>query len=251
MTGTTTEGMIVAVRSTATPAVLVAMPGAGFDGAYAARAFGPAAAALGVPVVAADPDPADWASGFDRVLSAAARTGPVLAGGISIGACAAVRWAATHPARCVGVWAALPPWSGPPADAPAAAAARFTAQTVEAVGLDAAIEQMRASSPPWLAAELDRSWRSIAGASPDGAALATLLRAVADHVAPTPALLAALRVPIAVTVADDDPVHPAAVGAQWAAAAGRAALAHTRLDAIGADAGELGRRCAQGWAELT
>jgi hypothetical protein len=63
-----------------------------------------------------------------------------------------------HPERTAAVLAVLPPWSGEPGDAPAAVSARHTAATLRRDGLEATTSAMRASSPPWLADELARSW---------------------------------------------------------------------------------------------
>ncbi len=48
----------------------------------------------------------------------------------------------------------------------------------------------------------------------------------------------------------DDPIHPHAVGVQWAAAAPRAALRSVTLDRIGADPAELGAACLAALAEV-
>lgn len=231
------------------PVSMVTLPGAGFDGDFAGRAFGPAASSLEIELTAVDPDPYDWAAGYRAALDAAARRGPVLAAGISIGACAVVRWALDNPTRCAGVWAALPPWTGDAGDAPAAASAVFGADMIERTGLDAAIRQMRAGSPVWLADEIERSWRSIAAAGPgDGSALATMFRSVAAFEAPTDAELIALAdtgVPVVITAATDDPVHPAGVAKHWHALSGnRFQYATVTLEEIGSARGAIGDACA-------
>jgi pimeloyl-ACP methyl ester carboxylesterase len=232
---------------------MVAMPGAGFDGDFAGRAFGPAARTLGIDIRPVDPDPDEWVGGYRRALDDAAQRGPVLAVGISIGACAAIHWALANPQHCAGVWAALPPWTGDPGDAPAALSARFGADSIERIGLDATIAEMRADSPDWLADELERSWRAIAAQGPagDGTALVALFRQVASFTAPTDAELAALAttgVPVVITAATDDPVHPTAVAQHWRAASGSEFRYGTvTLDAIGRDRGAIGDSCAQAW----
>jgi pimeloyl-ACP methyl ester carboxylesterase len=133
--------------------------------------------------------------------------------------------------------AALPAWTGPPGDAPAAIAARHSAQQLRHDGLDATTAQMRASSPPWLAEELTRSWRSQWPQLPD------VMEEAATYVAPTHAQLQQLAVPMGVAAATDDPIHPLDVGQEWASAAPHAALRTVTLDQIGADPAALGAAC--------
>jgi pimeloyl-ACP methyl ester carboxylesterase len=175
--------------------------------------------------------------GYVSALDAAARTGPIAVGGVSIGAAGAVAWALAHAEKVVAVLAALPAWAGPPDAAPAALAGRHTAAQLRADGLDATTSQMRASSPPWLADELARSWRGqwpqLPGAMDEACA----------YVAPNHAELARLAAPLAVAAAVDDPIHPLRVGVEWVGAAARAALRTVTLDEIGADPAALGAAC--------
>lgn len=229
------------------PTTLVAMPGTGSDADYVDRAFGPAADALGLELVALRPC-TDLVSGHLTRLDevAAEHHTPILVGGVSIGAAIAVRWALTNgPDRCAGVWAALPAWSGDPARAPAAWSATATADTLESTGLTATIDAMRSTSPTWLADELARSWRAL------GPALLPQLRGAAEYHAPEIAEIAGLRVPLAVTAAVDDPVHPHEVGVAWAQAAPRGTLTELTLDAWGHAPSALGDGCARGWQILS
>ena len=226
------------------PSPLVAMAGTGSDADYVVRAFGPAARQAGRELVALQPG-ADLVDDYVRALDAAAdEYGPILVGGVSIGASIATAWATrAGPQRCAGVWAALPPWSGSPAGSPAAASASATADAMERDGLSTTIETMAAGSPRWLADELTRSWTALYPG------VIGQLRAAAGLVGPDPSLLAGLAVPLAVVVSDDDPIHPAAVGLQWAAAAPRAAVRRTTLDQWGHEPAVLGRLAAQAWAD--
>lgn len=227
------------------PAVLVALPGTGSDADYIRRAFGPAAASLGVDLIA--PEPAnDLVGGYRAALDAAAGEGrPILVGGVSIGAAIALDWALdAGRSRCCGVLAALPAWSGSPEHAAAAHSATLTASSIERDGLEPTIGAMTATSPEWLAAELTRSWRGLA----DG--LVTQLRCGAAYRAPGPAEIADLGVPLAVTAAIDDPVHPIGVARQWCAAAPRSALVEVTLAGWGARPALLGDSCARAWAAL-
>ncbi|GAA1480593.1 alpha/beta hydrolase [Gordonia sinesedis] len=228
------------------PSTLIALPGTGSDDDYVRRAFGPAAARLGVELIAPAPT-ADLVAGHRRALDAASdRHRRVLVGGVSIGAAIAVEWALTAgPQRCAGVWAALPGWSGSPDGSLAAASARATAHALADDGLDATVDAMVASSPGWLADELSRSWRHLYPA------LIRQLTDAARYRAPELAAIATLRVPLAVVAATDDPLHPIAVARAWCAAAPRSALREVTLTGWGTDAALLGRSCADGWLALT
>ncbi|MBF6250556.1 alpha/beta hydrolase [Nocardia farcinica] len=216
---------------------VVALPGTGSDADFARRAFGPAAAAHGLALHAVEPDPRAVVASFLAALDAAAARGPVLAAGISLGAAVAVTWAAERRADAVGVVAALPAWTGPDtADCPAALSAAFTAERLRADGLEAVVAQMRASSPAWLGAALEQSWRA---QWPD---LPAALEEAAAYKWPEPQLLTELRVPTVVVAAVDDPVHPLAVGEEWAARIPDSALHRITLAELGADPGVLGHR---------
>ena len=221
---------------------LVAIPGAGSDADFVHRAFGPAAARCGLTLVALEPS-TDLVDGHLRRLDEmAATSGPLVVGGVSIGAAIALAWALNH--DCAGVWAALPAWSGDPAKAPGAAGAAATAAALARDGLETTIAAMAASSPPWLATELSRSWRAL------HPALGGHLTQAAQFHGPTMTEISTLSAPLAVTAAVDDPVHPLAVGRSWVRAAPRAVLNEVTLDEWGNDPSTLGLRCARGWQTL-
>lgn len=188
-------------------------------------------------LVTPPPQPDRLIDGYLSALDVAAREGPIAVGGVSLGAAVAAAWALAHPDRTVAVLAALPAWAGVPGTAPAALAARYSASQLRADGLAATTTQMRASSPPWLAEELTRSWGAQWPHLPDA------MEEAAGYVAPSCAELAGLVAPLAVVSAVDDPIHPVGVGADWVAAAPRAALRTVTLDQIGADAAALGAAC--------
>ena len=222
-----------------TASALVAMPGAGSDGDYAARAAGPLADALGVPLIAVDPGPSGIVATYLAALDDAATRGPVIAAGISIGACVAVHWAASRPGSCAAVVAMSPPWlpGGEDGASPAATAARMTVAEIDRGGLAAATTTMRASSPAWLADELGRSWAAI------GDLLAPHLREAASTTLPHPddlLRLAGLRIPTAVVSVADDAVHPAQVACAWADVLGVTPVS-VAFDSWAADPGSLGR----------
>lgn len=222
----------------------VLLPGTGSDDVFVRTVFEGPLAALGVEVVAPRlPRGADVVTGYLGLLDEVAdrSDGPVLVGGISLGAHLATEWALRAGRRCAGVLAALPAWHGAPGDAPAAVAARHTADTLSARGLEGALATATAGIAPWLAAELDRAWRR------QGAGLEGGLRTAAAHPGPELAELATLDVPVGIAACTDDPVHPVWVARAWAAALPKAALRETTLDAFGADREALGRTAVQAW----
>jgi pimeloyl-ACP methyl ester carboxylesterase len=215
----------------------VLLPGTGSDDDYVYRAFAVALHDAGVVVVASAPQPDRLIDGYIAELDNAARLGAIAVGGVSIGAAVAVNWALANPGRALAVLAALPPWTGSPEAAPAAQAARYSADVLRRDGLVSATSQMRASSPPWLADELTRSWAGQWPSLPDA------MEAASRYVSPTGAELRRLTVPMGVAAASDDPVHPLEVGLEWVAAAPRAALRTVTLDDMGVDPSVLGAAC--------
>lgn len=227
------QGVVVDLRGVTT----VLLPGTGSDDGYVYRAFSGPLRAVGAVVVTPPPEPDQLVSGYLAVLDDAARSGPIGVGGVSIGAAVAAAWALAHPDRVVAVLAALPPWTGSPESAPAAQAARYTAAQLRSDGLAATTAKMRASSPPWLAAELTRSWQAQWPHLPDA------MEEAAGYGGPSHAELARLATPLGVAAAIDDPIHPLQVGLDWVSAAPHAALRTVTLDEIGADTAALGAAC--------
>lgn len=223
---------------------VVLLPGTGSDGDYVYRAFSTALHDVGAVVVTPAPHPSGLIAGYLHELDNAARLGPIAVGGVSIGAAVAASWALAHPAGAVAVLAALPAWTGAPADATAALTARYSAHKLRRAGLASAIAHMRASSPPWLAEELTRSW---VGQWP---ALADAMDEAADYVAPTSGELETLVAPMGIAAATDDPVHPVEVALEWVAAAPRSALQTFTLDELGSDPAVLGTACVTALLQL-
>ncbi len=215
----------------------VVLPGTGSDDDYISRAFGGPLRDAGAQLIAPRPQPTRLIDGYLTDLDEAARGGPIVVGGVSIGAAVAVAWALRHPGRTVAVLAALPAWTGAPGGATAAVAALHSARQLRDDGLQATTAQMRASSPAWLGDELARSWL---GQWPH---LPGAMEEAATYVAPTRAELQRLAAPLGVAAAGDDPIHPIEVGRQWVAAAPHAALRTVSLDQIGADPAALGAAC--------
>ncbi|OBF15669.1 alpha/beta hydrolase [Mycobacterium sp. ACS4331] len=229
------------VDLTGIPTVL--LPGTGSDDDYVYRAFSPALHHVGALPIPHTPEPGRLIAGYRHALEEAAQQGPVAVAGVSLGAAVGLAWAISHPGRVVAVLAALPAWTGDPATAPAAAAARASAHELRRDGLVAATARMQQSSPAWLADELTRSWVGQWPLLPDA------MEEAAAFVAPTSRELETLACPMGVASAIDDPIHPLEVGVEWVTAAPRAALRTVTLAQIGADPAELGAACLAALAE--
>lgn len=230
------RNMAVSLRGVTT----LLLPGTGSDDDFVYRAFSAALHQAGAVVITPPPQPHRLLAGYREELDNTARAAdplPIAVGGVSIGAAVAVRWALANPRRVVAVLAALPAWTGEPDAAPAALAARHSAELLRRDGLVATTAQMQASSPKWLADELTRSWVNQWPALPDA------MDEAARYTGPSSRQLEMLDVPLAVVSATDDPIHPVEVGAEWVSAAPRAALRTVTLDQIGADPAVLGTQC--------
>jgi len=230
----------------------VLLPGSGSDEVFVRRAFAGPLRDLGIELDAPAPRRGgDVVAGYRSALDSALRRAPglLLVGGISLGAHVAAAWAAQHRAaagdRLRGLLLALPAWTGPPGDAPAALTARATARLVRAGGVDAAVDAARTGAPPWLAAELARSWQGY------GDGLAAALEAAAAEPAPDVSALRALTVPAGIAALVDDPVHPPAEARNWQRQLSHAVLSTTTLAAFGADPEVVGRAAVRGWVRAS
>ena len=220
----------------------VVLPGTGSDEVFVRSVFEVPFAAVCVRTVTPKPVPGTMlAESYLAALDEAAEEGPVVAGGVSFGAHLAAEWALANAGRCAGLVLALPGWHGLPGDAPGAVAARFAASLARERGVDGALAVATDGAPPWLAAELTRSWLGY------GDGLADSLAAAADRPAPSLASLSALDVPVGVAGCVDDPVHPLAVAEEWLGALPRATLCTTRLGVLGVDPEALGRAAVLAW----
>jgi pimeloyl-ACP methyl ester carboxylesterase len=221
----------------------VLLPGTGSDDDYVYRAFAGPLHGVGAVLTTPAPQPARLVAGYLEALDDAARGGPIIVGGVSIGAAVALAWALAHPRRAVAVLAALPAWSGAAQSAPAALSARHTAHQLRTEGLVATTAQMRASSPAWLADELARSWLGQWPELPDA------MEEAAGYVAPSITDVGRLSVPMGVVAATDDPIHPLEAALEWVAAAPRAALRTVSLGDFGPKPEVLGAACLAALAE--
>jgi pimeloyl-ACP methyl ester carboxylesterase len=220
----------------------VMLPGTGSDETFIRSVFEVPFAAVCVRTVTPKPVPGPMlAESYLAALDEAAEDGPVVAGGVSFGAHLAAEWALANTARCRGLVLALPGWHGEPGDAPGAVSARVAAGLARERGVDGALAVATEGAPPWLAAELTRTWRGY------GDGLADSLAAPAERPAPTLAELSTLDIPVGIAACVDDPVHPLAVAKQWLTALPRATMSTTRLDIIGVDPEALGRAAVLAW----
>ncbi|KAA2254985.1 alpha/beta hydrolase [Solihabitans fulvus] len=219
------------------------LPGTGSDEVFVRAVFAGPLLALGLPLTAPAPVPGvDLVRHHLAALDAAAERGPVLVGGISLGAHVAANWAVRNQDRCAGLLAALPAWHGPaPSDAPAAWAARASAAAIERDGLAATLRASTEGVAGWLSAELHRAWTR------HGDGLAASLRAAAAYPGPDLADLRGLDVPAGIAACSDDPVHPAEEADVWAAALPNAVARRTTLAAMAADREALGRAALLAW----
>jgi hypothetical protein len=225
----------------------VVLPGSGSDEVFVRSVFAEPLRAVGIALEAVAPRHAhDVVEGYRAELDAALDTpGPLLVGGISLGAHVAASWAARRRTaagpRLAGLLLALPAWTGPAGDAAAALAARATSAQARTDGVAAAVAAAGTGSPPWLAAELARAWPRY------GSGLAAALDAAAAEPAPDAAALRSLAVPAGIAALVDDPVHPLAVAEHWRGLLPRAALLSAPLAAFGADPAVLGRAAVLAW----
>jgi pimeloyl-ACP methyl ester carboxylesterase len=218
----------------------VVLAGTASDEIFVRSVFEHPLRAIGIELVAPRPRPGSALvkAHFADLMNESA-AGPILVGGISLGAHLAVEWALANPDRCAGLLLALPAWNGVPGDAPAAVSARMSASAVRADGLDATLAAVNAE--PWLAEELDRSWRRT------GKGLADSLDVAATRSAPEISDLARIAARTGIAACSDDPVHPLAVAERWAAAITGAKLCTTTLAALGEDRESLGRAAVLAW----
>jgi hypothetical protein len=220
----------------------VLLPGAGSDQRFLAAAFGAPLAGFGITIAAPAPGRPD-AAALDAALAEA--DGPLLVGGVSLGAHVAVEWAAGLSSSAVdrigGLLLVMPAWTDHPDHAPAALAAAASARTLQTRGLAPALAEARNGAPGWLADELGRAWTA------HGPGLADELAWVAARRGPGLRALGGVPAPAGVVGLLDDPLHPAAVAVQWTSALPRAELVTTTLGAVGRDRGCLGRAALLGW----
>lgn len=231
---------------------VILLPGSGSDEVFVTAAFRRPLAVLGLRLVTPRPERgAAVITGYLAALDAAlppetaGRDAAPLVGGVSLGAQVAARWAARRAALGLpgpaGLLLALPAWTGSAGRAPAAVAARTTAEALCRGGLGATLAQTRAAAPVWLGDELARAWTR------HGDGLANSFTTAAETPGPAPEELTTLRMPAGLVGLADDPVHPLQVAQRWGALLPRSALVTTTLAATGRDPETLGRAATLAW----
>jgi pimeloyl-ACP methyl ester carboxylesterase len=215
--------------------VAVLLPGAGSSADFVRRAFARPLTEAGCELVAVSPVPGPGVveAGYAALDAAARAYGPrlTLAGGISLGAHIAARWAAAT-AAAPGLLLALPAWSGAPG--PVAAATAAAADRVARLGMGDAVRAAGAGPVRWVAAELAAAWPAY------GAELVATLRAAAAAPGPSVAELRSVTAAAGVVCFADDPLHPAGVAEEWASLLPRGGLARLRLADLAGDRSVLG-----------
>jgi len=130
--------------------------------------------------------------------------------GISLGAHAVARWAATRTRALPRIRLVLPAWLGPPGTA--STATLLAAHSIASEGIVATLLRLRSDGAhPDIAALLDRAWIEYADDE-----LARCLHAASTGMGPTAEQLAAIRGPVSVLGWMGDAFHPASVAWDWA-----------------------------------
>lgn len=167
----------------------------------------------------------------------ASTSGPItLVGGVSLGAHAAVRWAARS-GWCEGaLLACLPAWTGRRAQGCGPHA--MIAAELRRAGLPGVVDRLRGE--PALASWLRETLLAEYTRHDPGSLVAALV-ALDGAEAPGAQELAGIEVPIGVVGWRDDPAHPLAVAREWAGAARSARLVVVAIDDLEGDLEALGR----------
>lgn len=221
------------------------MPGTGSDEVFVRAVFAGPLASAGLRLIAPAPPPGEaLAEGYLEELDRLAeRHGSLIVGGISFGAHLAAEWAVANPGRCAGLVCALPAWSGEPGQAPAAVAARASADLVEKEGVERALRVVAEGSPAWLVDELSRAWQRA------GDGLVAGLRVAAGRRAPSMEELRDVAVPVGVAGCEGDLVHPVQVARQWGEGVRRGVVRVVELAEMGRDREVLGRASLRAFLE--
>lgn len=218
------------------PPVALLVHGAGSTPDAVRRLLGPAAAGGDIVALDARGTLDDVVAAVTAAVHRAETSGRTIGvvGGISLGAHAVARWAAGRSGPSPDVVLAMPAWTGTP-DAVASLTAA-SADEIEHEGTAGILERLLAAAPDdWVVDELVRAW-----AGRDPVELARSLRAAAQSPAPDVDELALVRARTVVVALADDPLHPAQVAEQWAAAIPGAHFVVVPRDAPGTDRGALG-----------
>lgn len=219
-------------RPTAPVAVLT--HGSGSTADFVQRALGPALLATGWATHPLQ-DRSGSVQRVEEALDHAIRTTQArLAAGVSLGAHAVARWAASEAGRTSNIEAlllVLPAWTGPPEDV--ATLSDVAAAEIERLGLAEACRQAEDGS--WVGEELAKAWPTY------GSALADVLRATSRSPGPTWEELGRIQVPVGLVAFVGDSFHPVEVARGWAATLPQAGLVELEQDAPASDRAVLGQ----------
>lgn len=179
------------------------------------------------------------AAGLARACAEVA--GPVVVGGVSLGAHAAAGLLAgpKAPANAVAGLVVMPAWTGPPdriAHLTAAAAAALAA--LSPAGVLAELD-----ADDWVTPQLRLAWSL---RDPDD--LVAELQLAATQPAPSERELSHVRVPVGVVALADDTLHPEAVARRWAGALRTSAVARLSRDDPARDLAVFADRAGQSLA---
>lgn len=193
-------------RADRTGPVAVWAHGAGSSATFLSRAF--PSDRLGVAESVYLDDRTGDVSAIEASLRKAveSRPGPVVLGGVSLGAHAVARSLSDPPANVVGAILCLPAWTGP-----AAFVAGLTATAAEAInrlGIYGVLSEL--PEDDWVTRELADAWSERSDAE-----LVAELERAARQPGPSVEQLRSISVPVAIVGMTDDPLHPASVAAQW------------------------------------
>lgn len=195
----------------------VVVHGAGSTGAAARRLLG----LLSPDVIALEDRTGDVeaiCAHLDRAASAASPCTHVI--GVSLGAHAAVRWAARQ-SEPPAITCVLPAWTDDSGAHNAAYLTAASAQQIRRLGIDGVVRELTTRSPaPDIAALVSLAWSEYAVDE-----LITCLETAARQRGPTPQELRSLRGPVSIVGWHHDDVHPAEVARTWSRLVPRARLA--------------------------
>jgi pimeloyl-ACP methyl ester carboxylesterase len=216
----------------------VVLHGAGSDGTFVRAAFAAPLARAGYRLVAVEDrtgDPVLMALRLRRLLDR--RPDIALVGGVSVGAHAAARWAASdeRARRLDGLLFVMPAWTG--LDWATASMTRAAAATLRQSGVHHELARLRADTElarDWVMDELSRAWPL------QSQTLADSLLRTAQSRGPYLSELAHVTTPVGIVALEDDPLHPASVAAAWTRHLRHAEVEHVSRHAPAHDRSVIG-----------
>lgn len=186
--------------------------GSGSDSVFVRASFAAPLARAGFRLLAPD-DRTGAADLMIRRLDGLRQTTRLaIAGGVSVGAHAAARWAATSQSpELEGLILVMPAWTGAPGTA--ADLTAYTARSIRRHGVSFELQRLErevGEQHDWVLDELQRSWPL------QQQSLAESMERTAASRGPYLSELARIAVPVALVALRDDPLHPTVVAHEWA-----------------------------------